>query len=388
MKILFGIDYISRKNTGISSLVENLSENLSKAGHKTYIAAIEDQFSMVDKDKFKSSDLLLLKKGIFPVDALGLLQRYLKFFLKNNADLAHIHSLWSLSSIAVYYWSRITNRPYVISTNGMLNEWALGQSKLKKQIFLALIYKKIIRNADSIILNSIAEKNYLEGKGWHRDFHIIPNGVSAPPVLNELAKSEKTKERRLLFLSRIHEKKGIELLLDAWSDLYVTLKNKGWNLKVVGFLNEDQNEYEKYIANKIKTTQTLSNVCMEEGKFGKEMWEEYQLADAFVLPTFSEGSAMVVLNAWSAGKICITTEGCNLEIGLDQDCTILIEPTVSSIKKGILTLLSLSDDQLCEFGLIGKRLVEDNYTWNTIVDKHIGLYQNAINKTSRSDKHK
>jgi poly(glycerol-phosphate) alpha-glucosyltransferase len=376
MKIIFGIDYISRKNTGISSLVENLSKHVNKSGHNSYIAAIEDQFSTIDKEKFKCSELLLLKKGIRIAGSYGLLKGYLKFFLKSNADIAHIHSLWSLSSIAVYFWSIITHRPYIISTNGMLNQWALDQSKLKKQVFLALIFKRIIRRADSIILNSIAEKDFLESKGWHTRYHVIPNGVTVPSLSKN--NNRITTEKTLLFLSRIHEKKGIDLLLDAWSELYFITKKKGWKLKVVGFLDTENNEYEKFIASKIMSTLTLSNVSTSYGKFGQEMWNEYQNSDAFILPTFSEGSAMVVLNAWSVGKICITTLGSNLEIGLDRECTILIHPTVESIKEGILKLLSLTDVQLNDFGQTGKKLVEDNYSWDKIVDGHIQIYENAI----------
>lgn len=377
MKIIFGIDYISRKNTGISSLVENLSEHLVNRGHSTYIAAVEDSFSMADKDKFKNAKVLLIRKdskfAIFDI-----LNRYLNFYVKSNADLAHIHSLWSLSSIAIFYWCKIKKRPYIISTNGMLNQWALNQSRLKKQIFLAIIFKRIISQADSIILNSVAEKDYLEEKGWHKRFHIIPNGVNIPSWKLEEKVDETANKKTLLFLSRIHEQKGIELLLDAWSDLYLITKQKGWRLNVVGFLDTELNVYERFIADKIESTITLSNVNMSEGKFGKQMWDEYELSDAFILPTFSEGSAMVVLNAWSSGKICITTLGSNLEVGLDLDCTILVKPTVESIKEGIIKLLGLTDVQLREFGQMGKKLVEDNYTWEKIVDQHIEIYQNAI----------
>lgn len=384
MMIIFGIDSISRKNTGISSLVENLSDHLVKRGHTSYIVAEEDQYSMADMKNFKSSNLLLLKRGSNPLAPLFHFKQYLSFYLKSNADIAHIHSLWSLSTIAIYFWSRIKKRPYIISTNGMLNQWALNQSRLKKQVFLGLIFKRIIRGADSIILNSKAEKFYLEDKGWHETFHIISNGVTMPAFSKEGIDDNVKRKKTLLFLSRIHEQKGIDILLDAWSDLYLDIENKGWQLHVVGFFDKEHNEYEKYISDKIKLSPALSNVSISEGKFGRQMWDEYRLSDAFILPTFSEGSAMVVLNAWSAGKICLTTLGSNLEMGLDQECTILIKPIVESIKEGILKLLSLTDQQLRVYGQTGKMLVEDNYTWDKIVDKHVEIYQNAIDNCMNS----
>jgi poly(glycerol-phosphate) alpha-glucosyltransferase len=108
------------------------------------------------------------------------------------------------------------------------------------------------------------------------------------------------------------------------------------------------------------------------------MWEEYNSSDAFILPTFSEGSAMVVLNAWTAGKISLTTVGCNLEKGLDQCCNILIETNMESIKAGILKLIGLSDVERFEFGQIGKKIVQENYSWRKITAKYIIIYQDVI----------
>lgn len=375
MKIIFGIDYISRKNTGVSSLVENLCTQLSNRGFYSFIAAIEDKYSQSDIVKFRSAENLLIKKRYQPISAF---RSYLNFYLKTDADIAHLQSIWSLSALAIYCWSIIKKKPYILSSNGMLNDWALSQSRLKKKIFLKLIFKKIIRGADSIIVNSNAEKEYLEQNGWHNNFYIMPNGVNIP-VRDEITINRKI-EKTLLFLSRIHVKKGIDILLDAWSELYEQTKENNWTLNVVGFLDEQQNSYEKYILNKIANTPTLSNVRTSEGKFGNEMWDEFYSSDAFVLPTFSEGSAMVVLNGWTAGKICLTTNGSNLEFGLDEKCTILVEPNIESLKGGILSLLSMTDNNLHDYGKIGKEVVLRNYTWEKIVDHHIEVYQNAIKR--------
>jgi glycosyltransferase involved in cell wall biosynthesis len=375
MKIIFGIDYISRKNTGVSTLVENLSVQLNKRGFNSFIASIEDKFSQVDIDKFKSAENLLINKKHKP---FSVFRSYFKFYLNADADIAHLHSIWSISAVAIYCWSIIKNKPYIISANGMLSGWALSQSRLKKKFFLNLIFKRIIRRADSIIVNSKADKEYLEQNGWHSNFYVIPNGVKIPvrEETNLVPKIEKT----LLFLSRIHVKKGIDILLDAWSELHEQTKMDNWTLKVVGFLDEEQNDYEKYILNKIAIFPTLSNVRTSEGKFGDEMWDEFFLSDAFVLPTFSEGSAMVVLNGWTAGKICVTTIGSNLEYGLDEKCTILVEPNIESLKVGILRLLSMDDDNLQAYGKVGKEVVLRNYTWEKIVDQHVEIYKKTIKR--------
>lgn len=379
MKIIFGIDFISRKNTGISALVENLSVKLIKQGHSVFIAAIEDQYSQSDKDKFADTELLLVNHKNGPIGLYNTFKSYLEFYTKSDADIAHIHSFWSISTVAIYFWALTNKKAFIISTNGMMNDWALSQSGLKKKIFLSLIFKKVLNNAKAVIINSKSERLYLEGKGWNKNLFVIPNGVNIPSFEQEFATNTSNK-KALLFLSRIHEKKGIELLLNAWSEVYQETQENNWQLFVVGFLDPEKNAYEKYIAGKIKSEPGLSNVYMSEGKFGHEMWDQYYASDAFILPTFSEGSAMVVLNAWTAGKLCLTTIESNLEIGLDKRCTILIEPEIDSIKNGILKLMNLSDAQIIKFGQVGKKIVQENYTWQKIATKHIEIYRDAITK--------
>lgn len=379
MKIIFGVDYLSRKNTGISSLVENLTVNLSKEGHSIYIAAIADEYSHSDKSKFQDAQILLIKKQPWPFSVLKIIKSYINFFINSDAHIAHIHSLWSLSTIAIYFWARMKKKPYVISSNGMMNDWALNQSKIKKKIFLSIIFKRIIAGSKAVIVNSSNERIYLTEKGWHTNFYVIPNGVNVSLAKRNNLQSINT-NKRLLFLSRIHKKKGIEILLDAWNELYPVTKQNNWELLVIGFLDPEKNEYEKYISEKIKNEPGLANVSVSAGKFGDEMWDQYNCCDAFILPTFSEGSAMVVLNAWTVGKVCLTTVGSNLEIGLDKSCTILIEPNIDSVKNGILKLMNLSDAQIIKFGQVGKKIVQENYTWQKIATKHIEIYRDVITK--------
>ena len=373
MKIIFSVNYISRRNTGISSVVENLTINLHNEGHKIFIAAIEDEYSQIDKVKFSDAEILLIKGG---TNLYKIFRLYLKFFINSNADIAHIHSLWSISSLAIFYWAYLTKKPYFISPNGMMNEWALNQSKLKKRLFLKAIFKKIINKAESIIINSQAEKNYLMKNGWHTNFHVIPNGVNMPGLEMKVPKKNLAK-KKLLFLSRIHKKKGIEILLDAWHDLFPITMQNNWELAIVGFMDIKKSGFEKYISDKITSDPNLSNVIMSNGKFDGEMWEEYNSSDAFILPTFSEGSAMVVLNAWTTGKICLTTVESNLEKGLDESCTILIETNIESIKAGILKLIHLNNNQLTEYGHFGRKIIEDNYTWKKIVEQYIIIYEKS-----------
>ena len=85
--------------------MENLTINLHNEGHKIFIAAIEDEYSQIDKVKFSDAEILLIKGG---TNLYKIFRLYLKFFINSNADIAHIHSLWSISSLAIFYWAYLT----------------------------------------------------------------------------------------------------------------------------------------------------------------------------------------------------------------------------------------------------------------------------------------
>ena len=173
MRIILSVDYISRLNTGIANMVKIMTSSYINLNHEVYIAAIHDRFTDLDKKNYPTKKLLIIKNKNY----VQIFYKYLNFYKKSNADIAHINSLWSISTIAIYVWSKLYNKSYIISTNGMINDWSLKQSSVKKNILLFFIFKKILINANSIIVNSTSEKFFLNSKFKINKIHIIPNGI-------------------------------------------------------------------------------------------------------------------------------------------------------------------------------------------------------------------
>jgi glycosyltransferase involved in cell wall biosynthesis len=372
MRIILSVDYISRLNTGIANMVKIMTSSYINLNHEVYIAAIDDRFTDLDKKNYPTERLLIIKNKNY----VQIFYKYLNFYKKSNADIAHINSLWSISTIAIYVWSKLYNKSYIISTNGMINEWSLKQSSVKKNILLFFIFKKIIKNANSIIVNSTSEKIFLISKFKISKIHIIPNGIQFPKPMKIDVKN--TDKNIILFLSRIHPKKGIDLLLKAWEEIFYMTKSHNYELHIVGFTNSIDNLYENKILNEIKQNTKLSNVFIFDGIFGNDMWLKYQECAAFILPTYSEGSAIVVLNAWASEKIAITTIESNLEYGLEENCTILINNSIKSIKDGILKFMNYDSIQKKKSGITGFNIVNKYYNWEIIFTKYLKIYDNSI----------
>ena len=371
MKIIFSLDYISRLNTGVSTVVNNLSERFTQKNHDIYIAACFDRFTIEDSSNFKIKNFYLIKNK----NLIIIFLKYYNFYNKINADLIHIQSFWSISSIAAYIWAKNNNKPYFISTNGMINNWALSQSKFKKKIALKIIFNKIIKSANAIIVNSSLEKSFILTHKLNNNVIVIPNGVTLP---NEFLYNSTKTNKVLLFLSRIHPKKGVNLLIDAWNELTIEKKINNWTLKLVGFNLDSINSYENEIINRIISSDSINNIQFSNGVFGDKMWDEYMNSDAFILPTYSEGSAIAVLNAWSCNKIVLTNIYSNLEFGLNEKCTILFENNTNSIKNSILNLFKMSDYDRLNYGNLGRDIVKKHYDWNFICEKYLAIYLNFV----------
>ncbi len=147
--------------------------------------------------------------------------------LGNDIKIVHDHGLWLPSNIRVYKYAKKKSLPLIVSPRGMLEPWSLKAKWLKKKFAWQLYQKRILKYATVIHATAELEAESLRRLGFKQPIAVIPNGVKFPEYFPE---RNNNKIKTLLFLSRIHPKKGIENLLDAWS----IVKNKTWQLKIIG----------------------------------------------------------------------------------------------------------------------------------------------------------
>ena len=147
-------------------------------------------------------------------------------------DVVDVQGLWGWSSYVSFSHWRRTGTPYVVTPRGMLDPWALGNSKWKKKLFSAFVENAHLRSAFCLRATANLEADHFRGLGLTQPIAVVPNSVEIPPLL-ERSPSER---RKLLFLSRINPKKGISLLLQAWSRLESIFLD--WDLFIAG-IDED-----------------------------------------------------------------------------------------------------------------------------------------------------
>jgi len=282
-------------------------------------------------------------------------------------DLVHQHGIWLADQGTVLHWQRRGERAVVVSPHGMLDPWALRNSAWKKKLAGMLFANKALRQATCIHALCRSEVESIRAYGLSNPVALVPNAVELP-VLNQREPSGA--ERSLLFLGRLHPKKGVAELLKAWPGF-----NGGWKLVVAGW---DDGGHEAGLRELAVELGVEGQVEFVGATFGEAKERLFRNVDAFVLPSFSEGLPMSVLEAWSYGLPVVMTEFCNLPEGFDAGAAIRVKPNAESIGVGLEMLASMNDQDLSAMGAAGRALVEEKFTWPKVAADMRRVYEWCI----------
>lgn len=294
--------------------------------------------------------------------------------LLKDVDGVHIHGLWEQSTATGVTTARALRKPYILSAHGMLEPWALSNKRLKKQLYAALFERANVCGAACLHALTHAEARDYRRFGSTGPIAIIPNGVTVPtscapddffqhfPLLRG--------KRILLFLGRLHFKKGLELLVESWSE--VASRHPEAHLVLAGPDFEGTRAgIEKLVAErKLAESITFTGMLRQELK-----WSALAAAQCFVLPSYSEGLSVSVLEAMGVGLPVIVTEQCNLPEVREVGAGWQIQSERGQLTSAIQEFLSNSIASNIHIGTRGRTLVRTRYDWAT-VSKHMAeLYR-------------
>jgi glycosyltransferase involved in cell wall biosynthesis len=263
--------------------------------------------------------------------------------------------------------ARLKGIPYIITPRGMLEPWILKQNPWKKKLGLFLYQRNDLKKAVLIHATCELEKKNIRNLGFENPISIIPNGVDLSEV-KEVKTNYGTK--KIVFLSRIHPKKGIELLLQAWR----TIDTADWTLEIAG------NGEAAYIETLAQSAQDLKNVQFVGPQFGEAKWDFLRSADVMVLPTHSENFGIVVAEALAVGVPVITTEGAPWADLNTTNCGWWINLSLVNLKRSLEQVMECSPTQIKKMGDNGQRLVKEKYDIKGVAKKMTELYKKILEK--------
>lgn len=291
-----------------------------------------------------------------------------------EVDGVHVHGLWEQSTIEACRAATAAGKPYVLSAHGMLERWALRNKRLKKMLYAALIERSNVREAACRLALTEAEARDYERFGCVGPAAVIPNGVAIPelrdPELFLAEFPELRGQRLILFLGRLHPKKGVDLLLRAWTE--VAPRHRDAHLVIAG----PDSEGTLALLEGIVAEHRLEGQVTFTGMLRDHMkWSVLAAAEAFVLPSHSEGLSMSTLEAMGMGLPVIVTRQCNLPEVQQHGAGWTIEPAVKPLLVALSEVLEQSCERTREIGLAGARLVEQRYKWDAVARQTAEVYR-------------
>lgn len=252
----------------------------------------------------------------------------------------------------------------------MLEPWALNARKWKKKLALAMYQRNDLINAFCIHATAQMEAENIRKLGFKNPIAVIPNGIDVNEFTIKTGMSKKRK-KTLLFLSRIHPKKGIENLIEAWRQTDKALL-QNWQVEIAGTGDEN---YITSLQRLIFTNGLSDKIKIIGPQFGSAKLEVYHRADLFVLPTYSENFGIVVAEALACGIPVITTKGTPWEELNTLNAGSWIDIGVQPLVKALQEILHLNEEQLIQMGKNGRKLVEEKYSIEAVASEMLILYK-------------
>jgi glycosyltransferase involved in cell wall biosynthesis len=292
------------------------------------------------------------------------------------AEVVHLHGLWQGHTRRGARVARSARVPYLIAAHGMAEPWALRHKRWKKSLYLALIESRNLRQAACLHALSRPEIDHLRHLAPWTPICFVPNGVDlclfddlpARAVLEEEHPELKGKFV-LLFFGRLHVKKGLDLLAEALGRVAPAFADL--HLMVAG---RDDGAWRPF-AERIETLELSERVTYLGHVGGERARQVWATADAFILPSYSEGFSMAILEALACSLPSLITTACHFPELADAQGTVVVESEVGEIAQGLRDLLERTDDERRQLGQNGRQLVENQYTWDQQAHRLASVYK-------------
>lgn len=377
MRICIYTSCIDKNGGGPSRSVPILAKGLSLVGVDTTILTFRSQ--MMNTHLLDGTKVHI--KIVSPNISIEELEMEI---VSCNFDLIHGQNLWNPFYNKMARIARKHHIPYMMTPRGCLEPWAYqGQNfikNIKKKIAMLIYQKKDLQKASCILATAKMEADNIRALGIKAPIAIIPNGIDVSEYKCRPAEFKTSVKKQILFLSRIHQKKGIEFLVNAWEIL--KKKYPDWNVVIAG------NGEEAYI-NKLKkliVTKGLQN-CIEivPPIFGEAKYKLYCESSLFVLPTYSENFGMVIAEAMSCGVPCITTNGTPWQELNEKKLGWCIDLSLDNVVNTISEAIELGQDTLFDIGQRCSKHIQVTYQYTQVALNNKAVYEWVVGSGLKPD---
>lgn len=363
----------SRTVTQLTDALANLSYLNIKLLSQSQLGepVIVSDNPLVSQSILTSPHATTLKLGIKMHQTLS------KWSATDRPNIFHDHGVWTPINFLVASTANRWKIPLVLQPRGMLEPWAIKHKALKKRLAMLIYQNRNLMIARVLVATASAEYENLRALGLRHPIAVIPNGIQfiSDVTDNQLQKNARKSIKTVLFLSRIHPKKGILNLVNAWSKI----DHRGWRLQIAG---PDEGGHLAEVLKEISRLRIQESVQYigEVDNQAKNIL--YRNADLFVLPTFSENFGVVIAEALAHGLPVITTKSAPWSDLEKFSCGWWIDTGVEPLVKAFRIAMQLQDYELIAMGGRGRDYVS-RYDWGQIAQQTGEVYKWILGHQSK-----
>lgn len=365
MKILSFISSLDINDGGPSRSVPMLAKGLAELGVDITLMTVKSENMNTHALEGTSAKLKVLTPSFSKKEIA-------KYLAEERFNLIQIQSMWDLPYHKVMVEARRLGIPYIVTPRGMLEPWSLSQKKWKKKLAWWLYQRNDVQKSVCVFTTAKKEAEHVSELGVTTCKAVIPNGIETSSYPCKTSVDHVNKQ--VLFIGRMHVKKGIEILFDAWKRIHADYSD--WRLLVVG---NGEPEYIQSLENRMESLGLKDSIKVLPPVYGNDKIQLYQESALFCLPSYSENFGMVIAEAMSCGTPVITTTNCPWDILNETNTGWCIDLSVDNLERALREALSMSSAELYDRGQRASQLICDNFDYRSVTRKTLSLYEWLLN---------
>jgi len=382
MYIVHVAEYLDLSFGGPSICVPSIAAAQAKKGHDLKVLCYEPEdvtgyfeFLKLNVPNYSNIEFIFIPRP----------NRFGSYFLNKNtikillsvigaANVLHVHGVWKPLLLKSLQIAKKANVKRIVTPHGMLDPWSLSQKKIRKTLALLLGWKEGLNNCTYIHALNKSERDLMKSLKLKSPVKIVSNGVfrenfySLPPK-GSFHKKHKDLNGRpfILFLSRLHYKKGLDYLIESYS--IFSKANNSVDLVIAG---PDGGELEKLRSN-IAMHKLNNRVHIVGPLYNDDKFSALVDASCFCLPSRQEGFSIAITEALACGTPVVISENCNFPEVSDNNCGFVV-PLKSELIADALNKILSSDALLDKMSESSQRLVFTSYIWDVVANSLVDGY--------------
>lgn len=360
MKIIHYIPSIDRTAGGISTYMQVLAKPLGTMAEVHIMTHASENPLPMENCKVHDIPRYRPFSGVWKKAVVDLLDSV-------RPDIVHVNCCWTPDCAMIQRLTQKRGYKVVLTPHGMLEPWIIKRHYWTRKVPALWLYQKAaVQRSDCVQATAESERDNLLKLGYNSNIKVVRLGIDAESI--EMKRSWK-KSRQILFLSRVHVKKGINFLVEAADVLRNELQ--GYKILVAG---EGDADYVAEMKRMICDRGLQDIVQLIGGVYGDEKWRLFQTSDFFVLPTHSENFGLAIAESLASGTPVITTVGTPWSDLNSSEAGAWIEIGTEPLVETLRKFLSLSEDELETMGRNGRKLIETKYSAHVMAEQMMEVY--------------